>query len=127
MSGPYVAAFVAAAAYFAQGAVSVDGRTLCGEFIRVRHIGKEVLAREKGTEIVPWRHRLASSGADDQVKVRGFPIELREIEAALSEHRGVREPALLAREEKGGKAVGVYRRSDVAGAQQGDAARASIF
>jgi len=40
---------------------------------------------------------------DDQVKIRGFRIELGEIEARLVEHPGVREVAVLAREDHSGE------------------------
>jgi amino acid adenylation domain-containing protein len=38
---------------------------------------------------------------DQQVKLRGFRIELGEIEAVLREHPGVRESAVVARQEQG--------------------------
>ncbi len=39
---------------------------------------------------------------DQQVKIRGFRIELDEIESALTSHAGVRESAVLVREDKPG-------------------------
>jgi amino acid adenylation domain-containing protein len=39
---------------------------------------------------------------DDQIKIRGFRIELGEIEAALSKHLGVRDVAVVAREDLSG-------------------------
>lgn len=45
---------------------------------------------------------------DDQVKIRGYRVELKEIEAVLGSHAGAREVAVVAREEKGEKALVAY-------------------
>ncbi|HYR12414.1 MAG TPA: amino acid adenylation domain-containing protein, partial [Longimicrobium sp.] len=49
---------------------------------------------------------------DFQVKIRGFRIELGEIEAALREHEGVRECAVLVREDAGERRLVAYVVSD---------------
>jgi amino acid adenylation domain-containing protein len=59
---------------------------------------------------------------DFQVKVRGFRIELGEIEAALLEHEGVRECAVVVREDAGEKRVVAYVVGDV----EPDALRAQV-
>ena len=42
---------------------------------------------------------------DDQIKIRGFRVELGEIETVLSQHPGVHEPVVVAREDGRGEKV----------------------
>jgi len=42
---------------------------------------------------------------DDQIKIRGFRVELGEIETVLSQHAGVHEPVVVAREDGRGERV----------------------
>ncbi|HEY6187654.1 MAG TPA: amino acid adenylation domain-containing protein [Pyrinomonadaceae bacterium] len=52
---------------------------------------------------------------DDQVKVRGFRIELAEIERALVRHEHLREAVVVFREERGEKRLIAYLVADEAG------------
>jgi len=52
---------------------------------------------------LPSGHLEFLGRTDRQVKVRGFRVELGEIEAALAEHPAVREVAVLTREDQGGE------------------------
>ncbi|HEX9936858.1 MAG TPA: amino acid adenylation domain-containing protein, partial [Longimicrobium sp.] len=59
---------------------------------------------------------------DEQVKIRGFRIELGEIEAALLGHAGVRECAVLVRDDAGDRRVVAY----VVGDAEAEALRAHL-
>jgi amino acid adenylation domain-containing protein len=62
-------------------------------------------------DLVRWRQEgeLDYLGrTDDQVKIRGFRVELAEIEAVLRTAPGIREAAVMAREEPGGRYLAAY-------------------
>ena len=49
---------------------------------------------------------------DDQVKLRGYRVELREIESILGRYEGIRSCAVVLRESNGGKQLIAYYASD---------------
>ncbi|HVS80635.1 MAG TPA: amino acid adenylation domain-containing protein [Pyrinomonadaceae bacterium] len=61
------------------------------------------LARYRATGEIEFVGRI-----DNQVKVRGFRVELGEIEAALAEHPSVREAVVVARRDEGDKHLVAY-------------------
>jgi amino acid adenylation domain-containing protein/non-ribosomal peptide synthase protein (TIGR01720 family) len=74
----------------------VPNRNGGGEGERVYKTGDKVRWDEEG--------RLEYIGRiDEQVKVRGYRIELEEIEAVMMEQEGVKQSAVVVREEEGGE------------------------
>ncbi|HVR96679.1 MAG TPA: amino acid adenylation domain-containing protein [Thermoanaerobaculia bacterium] len=64
---------------------------------------------------------------DHQVKVRGFRIELGEVEAALGQHPGLREVAVLVREDRpGDRRLAAYAVPDGGAAVSADELRAFL-
>ncbi|WP_163003926.1 AMP-binding enzyme, partial [Pseudomonas viridiflava] len=61
---------------------------------------------------------------DHQVKIRGFLIELGEIESRLLEHESIREAVVLALDTPSGKQLAGYLVSEMAG--QGDEQQAQL-
>lgn len=76
----------------AQAFVTLD---LAGEKVRVYRTGDRVRLRADGELDFLGR-------VDRQVKVRGFRVELEEIEVALSAHEDVARAAVIATDEEGG-------------------------
>ena len=64
---------------------------------------------------------------DDQVKVRGYRVELGEVEAAVARHPGVREAAVVAREDSpGDRRLIAYVVSETGGAVDVDELRRDL-
>ncbi|MCP4657351.1 MAG: amino acid adenylation domain-containing protein, partial [bacterium] len=72
-------------------------------FARGRRGGKRLYRTGDLVRFLPGGEVEFLGRLDDQVKLRGFRVELGEIEAVLDQHPGVRESAVLARDDRAGK------------------------
>src|ERR1700732_2291907 len=92
---------------FADAAVSAAASPFCGSGARLYRSGD--LARWRPDGMLEYVGR-----ADHQVKLRGYRVELGEVEAALARHPAVRECAVVARGEGASKQLVAYLAARVA-------------
>jgi natural product biosynthesis luciferase-like monooxygenase protein len=80
------------------------------------------LSRYRGDRSIEFLGRI-----DQQVKVRGFRIELEDVEAALNEHHGVKEAVVIVREDvPGDKRLVAYLVPAHQGAENGEQIEAHL-
>lgn len=98
-----------------RGELNIAGRSLARGYLGLpaltaerfvdRRVGEATERAYRTGDIVRWRNNgeLEYLGrTDDQVKLRGFRIELGEIETCLRSYTGVRDAAVIAREDMPG-------------------------
>jgi len=78
-----------------EGIAGYYGKILAG--MREDQIG-DVRPEEERSQIDEW-NRTEAEKRDSQITIRGYRVDLGEIEARLREYEGVREAVVVAREE----------------------------